>query len=300
LMNYGLALMNKGKYGQAEAEYKRAEKFVPSYSYLYINEGVLYGAQHRNSEAEENFKKAVNLEPNDFTSYTFYARFLLDAGRITDAQAQAEKALQLNPGSEMALGLLLKIYNQLGYWDQLGKTAKQYLALIPGDKFAQQCLQASQTHQKVVVEGAAKITKAVTAEDYLNKSLDYYNQGDYNKCIEASGQALKLKPDYADAWNNIGAAYIKLTQWDKAIDACKKALAINPNNTAICFMQKRFTTNLFQDIYYYYIILFSSVPFYQSFYLKLQYLLTYNFYVSAETFFQRNKGFCSLNTFYFL
>lgn len=230
LMNYGLALMDKGKYEQAEAEYKLAEKFVPTYSYLYINEGVLYGAQQRNNEAEEKFKKAVSLEPNDFTSYTFYARFLLGIGRITDAQVQAEKALQLNPGSEMALGLLLKIYNQLGYWDQLGKTAKQYLAIIPEDKFAQQCLQASQTHQKVVVENSAKTTKPVTAEDFLNQSLDYYNQGDYNKCIEASNQALKLKPDYADAWNNIGAAYIKLTQWDKAIEACKKALAINPNH----------------------------------------------------------------------
>ena len=228
-MNYGLALMDKGKYDKAEKEFKEAERFVPSYSYLYINEGVLYGAQRKNSEAEENFEKAITMQPDDFTSYTFYARFLLDAGRTTDAQAKAEKALQLNPGSEMALGLLLKIYNQLGYWDQLGKTAKQYLLIIPGDKFAQQCLQASQTHRKVEV--SAKVIKPVTAEDYLNQGLDYYNQGKYDKCIESSNQALKLKPDYADAWNNIGAAYLKLAQWDKAIDACKKALAINPNHT---------------------------------------------------------------------
>jgi len=192
---------------------------------------VLYGAQHKNSEAEENFEKAISLQPDDFTSYTFYARFLLDAGKATEAQAKAEKALQLNPGSEMALNLLLKIYNQLGYWDQLGKTAKQYLTIIPGDKFAQQCLQASQTHQKVVIEGTTKVATPVTAGDYLNQSLDFYNQGKYDKCIEASNQALKLKPDYADAWNNIGAAYIKLTKWDKAIDACKKALAINPSHT---------------------------------------------------------------------
>jgi tetratricopeptide (TPR) repeat protein len=230
LMNYGLALMDKGKYPQAEKEFKEAEKLTPTYSYLYINEGVLYGAQHRNGEAVENFEKAIGLQPDDFTSYTFYARFLLDAGRTADAQTNAEKALQLNPGSEMALNLLLKIYNQLGLWDKLGKTAKQYLAIIPGDKFAKQCLQASQTHQKVVVEGSAKVSKPVTAEDFLNQSLDFYNQGQYDKCIEASNQALKLKPDYADAWNNIGAAYIKLSQWGKAIEACKKAIAIDPKH----------------------------------------------------------------------
>jgi len=230
LMNYGLALMGKGKYAMAEAEFREAEKYVPTYSYLYINMGVLCGIEHKDSEAEQSFKTAISLAPNDFSSYTFYARFLLDAGRTADAQAVAEKALQLNPGSEMALNLLLKIYNQLGYWDQLGKTAKQYLTILPGDSFAQQCLQASQTHQKVVVE-QAKITKPVTAEDFLNQSLDYYNKGDYNKCIEASNEALKLRPDYADAWNNIGAAYIKLSQWDKAIEACKKALAINPGHT---------------------------------------------------------------------
>lgn len=231
LMNYGLALMDKGKYAMAEAEYKEAAKLVPTYSYLYINMGVLCSLEHKNTDAEQNFKAAISLAPNDFASYTFYARFLLDIGRTTDAQVMAEKALQLNSGSEMALALLLKIYNELGYWDQLGKAAKQYLTIIPGDKFAQQCLQASQTHQKVVIPGTTKVTKPVTAEDFLNQSLDYYNQGEYNKCIEASNQALKLKPDYADAWNNIGAAYIKLSQWDKAIEACKKALAINPGHT---------------------------------------------------------------------
>jgi tetratricopeptide (TPR) repeat protein len=230
LMNYGLALMGKGKYGLAEAEFKEAEKYVPTYSYLYINMGVLCGIEHKDKDAEQSFKTAISLAPDDFTSYTFYARFLLDAGRTADAQAMAEKALQLNSGSEMALNLLLKIYNQLGYWDQLGKTAQKYLAILPGDKFAEQCLQASQTHLKVVVE-PAKIANPVTAEDFLNQSLEYYNKGDYNKCIEASNEALKLKPDYADAWNNIGAAYIKLSQWDKSIEACQKALAINPGHT---------------------------------------------------------------------
>ena len=230
LMNYGLALMDKGKYALAETEFKEAAKLVPTYSYLYINMGVLCGIEHRNNDAEQNFKAAIALAPNDFASYTFYARFLLDIGKTADAQVMAEKALQLNSGSEMALGLLLKIYNQLEKWDLLGKTAKQYLAIIPGDKFARQCLQASQTHEKVVVNNVNTVTKPVTAEDYLNQSLNYYNQGDYNKCIEASNQALKLKPGYADAWNNIGAAYIKLSQWDKAIEACKKALAFNPGH----------------------------------------------------------------------
>jgi protein O-mannosyl-transferase len=40
----------------------------------------------------------------------------------------------------------------------------------------------------------------------------------------------KTQPDYADAYSNICASYNQLKQWDKAIEACNKALKIAPDN----------------------------------------------------------------------
>lgn len=55
-----------------------------------------------------------------------------------------------------------------------------------------------------------------------------YNAGQYEDCIAACKNALSLKPDYADAYNNICAAYNMLKEWDKAKEACTKALQLNP------------------------------------------------------------------------
>jgi len=45
-----------------------------------------------------------------------------------------------------------------------------------------------------------------TAESYLALSLQRYGKKRYPEAIAACRAALKLRPDYAEAWNNIGAA----------------------------------------------------------------------------------------------
>ena len=68
------------------------------------------------------------------------------------------------------------------------------------------------------------------AANYLNLSLAYYNAGKYDSCIFAAQQALKSDPAYDLAYNNICAAYNRLKDWNKAIEAGEKGLKINPEN----------------------------------------------------------------------
>ena len=49
-----------------------------------------------------------------------------------------------------------------------------------------------------------------------------------NNMIRLS-EAIKLKPDYADAHNNLGLAYHRKGEYDKAIASYNQALAIDPN-----------------------------------------------------------------------
>lgn len=233
LMNYGLTQMGKGNYAVADTYFERAVPFLPSYSTLFINIAILKGATGKPQEAEQNFLKAKALSPNTYDSYVFYARWLNQVGRVNDAEAMAEVAVQLNPYSIMALDILMHCNNALAQYDKLVKTATQYLALVPNDLTAQKFLEAGKTHATVIetVPAAPQaIQPTTTAAGYLDQSLAYYNQGDYEKCIDACKQAIKLKPDYADAYSNMGAAYNQLKQWQNGIDACEQALKINPNH----------------------------------------------------------------------
>jgi len=68
-----------------------------------------------------------------------------------------------------------------------------------------------------------------TPEYYLDLSLQHYREERYVESIAASRAALKLRPNYAEAWNNIGAAYNKLGRYDEAVAACEQALRYKPD-----------------------------------------------------------------------
>jgi tetratricopeptide (TPR) repeat protein len=85
---------------------------------------------------------------------------------------------------------------------------------------------------------------AFTAGQWLNLSRSLYQEGKYLESIGAAQTALRVKPDYAEAYNNIGAAYASLRLWDPAIQADQQALQLEPamqlarNNLAWAVRQK--------------------------------------------------------------
>jgi len=49
-------------------------------------------------------------------------------------------------------------------------------------------------------------------------------KGQTDRAIVEFIEVIKLDPHHADAYNNLGAAYVRLEKWDMAIQACSKAL----------------------------------------------------------------------------
>jgi tetratricopeptide (TPR) repeat protein len=68
-----------------------------------------------------------------------------------------------------------------------------------------------------------------TPDFYLALSLQLYRDERYAESIAACRTALTLRPNYAEAWNNIGAACNQLGRYDKAAAACEEALRLKPD-----------------------------------------------------------------------
>lgn len=73
--------------------------------------------------------------------------------------------------------------------------------------------------------------KSPTAAQLLDLSLVHYRARRYSEAIVAAKQALRLQPNYAEAYNNLAASYAELKQWDEAIDAAQHALILKPDFT---------------------------------------------------------------------
>ncbi len=141
MMNYGVVEMSKARYAIANRYFNAAKALLPGYSTIYLNIAVLKNALHQPLQAEENFKQAIALSPDNFENYEFYARFLARYNRDSEAEKMAEKALQLNPTSVNTLQILMPVKAHLQQWPQLQATAQQTLALWPQDAAAKSFLQ---------------------------------------------------------------------------------------------------------------------------------------------------------------
>ena len=67
------------------------------------------------------------------------------------------------------------------------------------------------------------------AEAYNNMGNALEEKGKLDEAIQAYNKALSIKPDYAEAHNNMGNALEKQGKIDESIEAYKLALAINPD-----------------------------------------------------------------------
>ncbi|PTR01627.1 tetratricopeptide repeat protein [Mucilaginibacter yixingensis] len=227
LMNYGLTQMSTGRYAIAARYFEQARTYLPYYSTLYINLGVLNGATGNYVAADENFRKGIAYAPDSYESYCYYARYLAQNNRVGDAREMAMSALQLNPSSIMALRVLMDTDNHTARWGHALQIGRQLLQLLPGDK---ETTGVMETTRKYIYLSQLQDYNTVNTDKVIDLSLSYYNGGRYEDCIAVCEQMLLRWPDYAPAYNNIGAAYNSLQRWDKAIEALNHSLKIDPKN----------------------------------------------------------------------
>jgi Tfp pilus assembly protein PilF len=215
LVNQGVYYMGKGKWDSATNYFDRSIIYLPNYDLAYLNLGILSTVLHDTAAATTNFQKSLTL--NDYyhaqTCY-YYASFL-------HIQHEDEKAATL-----------------------LSTALKE----APAYREASDLLKEINAHMKAGKDTtvASIIEKSnLTEADYIKLSLAYFNKGDYNKSIEACQEILAIDSNSALAYNNMCAAYNALHQWDAAIDAGNKAIRIKPdfalarNNVNFALSQKK-------------------------------------------------------------
>jgi polysaccharide biosynthesis/export protein len=68
------------------------------------------------------------------------------------------------------------------------------------------------------------------AKKVYKAGVEYGNAGLYSQAAELFQRAIKLRPDYADAYRSLGHAYFDLKEWDKSVQSLERALELNPKD----------------------------------------------------------------------
>jgi protein O-mannosyl-transferase len=143
----------------------------------------------------------------------------------------ARRALQLDPHSAEAYINIGAGYGALQQWDLAIRNEQEALRLNPNLQLARNNLNWYQQESAAARTGSsahAATPATLTANDWINTSLQLNQAGRYQESIAAARKALQLNPNSAEAWNNIAAGNEALRRWDDAIAAAQRAIALRP------------------------------------------------------------------------
>ena len=99
----------------------------------YLSLAGVHGYYERYAEAEQAFKKAIELSPGYASAYQWYANFMaLFPGRIREALAVSAKALELDPMSSIIRHNHIRKLQSLGRYEEAEMELVSLMELDPG------------------------------------------------------------------------------------------------------------------------------------------------------------------------
>ena len=223
---YAIMLKNNNRIPEAQAMIKKGLALSPRHvDLLRFDAELNTSVRDRIESAEKTAKQNPTAENYLNLSLVYY-----NNSRYLDCVHAAQEAARINPKYDAAYNNICSAYNMLHDWDNAIAAGRKAIEINPTNQQAKNNLALSLDAKNRLANAESAAKQKPSPENYLNLSLAYYNEGRYLDCVHACEQALKLKPDYDLAYNNICSAYNMLHDYDNAIAAGKKAVALSPNS----------------------------------------------------------------------
>ena len=245
----GLALMDKGKLGEAVAQYEAALQISPDYSLAHNNLGIALARLARFDEAIAHYQAALQLEPRDAEAHFNLANALnpgyVDAYAVqtalqnhqADAQQSREQyqaALALYPNHikahinwgnlELAVGnpeAAISHYQDAIRIDPLAAMAHFNL----GNALAKM----GKTNDAISAYARAVEIEPCNAQARYRLANLLASQGEFGKAIPHYQQVLRLDPRHFVACCNLGSALAKLGKYQEASGCFAEAIRLQPD-----------------------------------------------------------------------
>jgi tetratricopeptide (TPR) repeat protein len=167
------------------------------------NEGVVAKQGDDLDGAEELFREAVTIDPELVEGYVALASVAHERGDFAVAATEAERALELDPDSLLALQLRFDAYRQLGNEEKAAEAAEAMRAAGAGSEAA------------VVV---------------FNDGVRAYREGNVAAAAEKFEEALALDPELVNGYVVLGSIALSQGDIERASELAATALVKDPTN----------------------------------------------------------------------
>ena len=198
-----------------------------------FKQGETAEAVRNNSQAETIWREILRVEPNNGKAYNNLGNALRRQGKLAEALAAHQKALQLNHNDAEAYVGIGNVLNAQGKPEEALASHKKAIQLNPKLAIAYNGLGNALSDQKKLDEAIAAYQKAIELDPkfayaYNNLGNALKDQKKLDEAVTAYQKAIELDPKFAYAYNNLGIALYDQKKLDEAIAAYRKAIELNP------------------------------------------------------------------------
>jgi tetratricopeptide (TPR) repeat protein len=168
----------------------------------------------------------------DARFFAYRASLLLAVGRVDEAGADIQRALQLRANDPNALALQTVILIAQNEPDRALQIAQQAVQAAPGSATAQTALSYAQ-QARFDLEGARRSLEEAVAREPQNAlawarlAEMHASFGDLGKALDAAQKAVALQPNLARTQTVLGYAYLMQVRTREAREAFEKAISLD-------------------------------------------------------------------------
>ena len=235
--NAGLAAQSLGDAGLAEEQYKKAIESNPNYAAAHNGYANLLDELDKKGEAEEHYKKAIEADPNYAVAHNNYAILLEEFGKKDEAEEHYKKAIEADPNSALAHYNYANLLDELDKKDEAEEHYKKAIEADPNYAAAHNNYANLLDELDKKDEAEEHYKKAIEADP--NSALAYSNYailleefGKKDEAEEHYKKAIEADSNYAIAHYNYAILLKEFDKKDEAEEHYKKAIEFDPNDVA--------------------------------------------------------------------
>lgn len=208
---------------------------LPNSARAHHKYGLVLTDAHRDSEAIEQFRAALNLTPNDQDVRYSLGQALLNQGRFAEAATELEQALRKDPRNANAHSDHGRALERLGRNDQAADELATAVRLNPKSarvhyNYAMFLAGNNQPDQAIAEfqKCLAQTPKSADAHYYLGRL--FFLKGDLESAKKHYQETARLDAS-APVHNSLGVVYMRLGQISEAITQFNEALRQHPEDS---------------------------------------------------------------------
>ena len=232
----GCTLQKDGHFDEAIVQFKRALELRPDDADLHCNLGSALADLKRYDDAIGQYLVAIKIDSNCASAYVNLGFALNKKGRFDEAIVHLQKALSLERENPVTYRNLGDSLDKLGRFDDAISQYQQALKLDPSLADSHCELGISLGHKGFLGEALRELQEAVrldpdSADIHYNLGNAFVRSGRLDEAVGQFQAALKLKPDDADTHCNLGTVLYQTRHLDGAISEFQEALKLKPDFT---------------------------------------------------------------------